>query len=356
MLEALSRQFPDENERILTLFNWYGSDASEMRIFGRYQYVVDDLLYKFATSELAQAAASKPLTEQQLDGATRLFAEWEFRRGRRAEMRKIPSPLKAILVTHSKKAGNEATFKAIFAESRPTPGDGTIHPFVRQVVANDDYVDFVTVELTRAEPQFAAMMRAGTTGDAFIQNSPTGDAGGACINTGKAQYLINKHHVLLFEVLVDCSHVARGYGYVICRLGGDLRCSEAPDWYFTTRTYELTNEGLKVDGAAPYVWRDPIEAQKRLRAMAARISNDKERTSRRGGAFPSRWIRCRVLDPPNNIVAFLCPATGVCTDSRELDATRDGDLLNMHSSVGHWIQQQSEDSDASEWACWSETH
>lgn len=73
MLEALSQEFPEEDQRILTLFNWYGSDADEKRIFGRYQHVVYDLLDTFPTSELAQAAASTSLTEQQLDGATRLF-------------------------------------------------------------------------------------------------------------------------------------------------------------------------------------------------------------------------------------------------------------------------------------------
>ena len=268
----------------------------------------------------------------------------------------MPSSLKAVLLAHSKKGGNESIFKAIFTESPPTPGDGFNHPFVRQIVPDDDYVDFVTEELTQAEPQFAAMMMAGTTADAFTQYSPTGYGGGSCLNTGKAQYLINKHHYLLFEILVDCRNLALGYGYVICRLGGDLRCSEAPDWYFTTRTYELTNEGLRVDGAAPYVWHDPIETQKRLQAMAARLATDKERNSKRSGASRRRWIHCRVLDPPNLTMVFPCPLSGGCTDAPELDGIRDGDLLDMNSSVGRWLQQQSKESDVSKWACWIETH
>lgn len=347
MLQALSKEIPDKNRRIITLLNWYGSDAGDGSTFGSYKLVVVDLLRKFTTSEVARALESTTLTEPQLDSAVHLFGQSAFGQDRRAEIRTLPPALKALLWAHAKKNGNERIYKVLFAQLRPTPGDGIIHPFVRQIVPNDDYVAFFTVYETQAEPQFAALMVPGTPIDERIHwRPPAGDVGGPCINTGKARYLINEYDVLLFEILADCGNLARGYGYVICHLNGERRCAEAPDWYFTGRVYQLTNEGLQVDRVALHAWQDPIETQRRLQAMAARITAYYDRASKRH-APRGRSISCHILDPPSGNTAFM--------DAPNLDGIRDGDEIDMNSSVGNWIKQKSKDPDASEWACWAET-
>jgi hypothetical protein len=361
MLDALSREFPDKNQRILILFNWYGSDV-ENHTFGRYQAVVDDLLQQFTTAELAQALGSTMLTAQQLDGAVRLFAEPQFGRARRAEIRRIPSSLKAVLLAHNKGSNSNATLRWLLVQSIPTPGDGVVTPDrVEQVLPlpDEEYVDFVTVESTQAEPQFAVLMVPGTPmDDSFLRRSPTEDVGPPCINTGKARYLVNKFNRLSFEILANCGKLTRGYSYVICRLSGDLRCAEAPYWYFTGRTYLLTNEGLKVDGTAPHPWKDPIETQIRLQAMAARINQNKNRSSQ-PHASHDRWLYCRMLDPPNLTNVFSCSGREnleMCKDLPSLDGIRDGDVIDMNSPIGRWVTQHSKDSDTSQSACWIETH
>jgi hypothetical protein len=356
MLDALSQEFPDKNQRILVLFDWYGSDVADNRTFGRYQAVVDDLLQQFSTSELAQALQSTTLTEQQLDGAVRLFAESSFREARRKEIRDIPPALKEVLWARGKKDGNELIFRLLYAQSRPTPGDGIVHPFVAHIVPDDDYVAFVTVEETQLEPQFAALMVPGTpVNDSFAKHTATDDAGRACMNTGKARYLINTNNVMLFEILADCGNLARGYRFVICSLAGDLRCLEPPDWYFAGRSYLLTSEGVKVDHAL-HAWQDPIETPKRLQAVAARITAYNDRSSKR---HPSRgrWTHCHTLDPPNLTRSFPCPDrdnSAMCKDFPNVDGIRAGDVIDMNSPVGNWIKQQSKDPDASEWVCWIE--
>jgi hypothetical protein len=357
MLTALAQEFPDKTERILALLAWYGADAGGKRIFGPYQAVVDNLLYRFSTSEFAQALVATTLTEQQLDGATRLFAEYDFRRGRREEIRALPSSLKTVLLAHSKYGADEERFKRMFAPPVPVPGDGVFHAFVEPIVPGDDNVALVTVEETRAEPQFAPLMVPGTPIDDRLDgHAPTREDGGPCINTGRARYILNKQDHLLFEILADCGGVMRGYGYVICRINGDLRCAEAADWYFTGRTYQLTGAGLKV-GTALHSWKDPTETPARLQAMAARIDESTNRSLQRH-ASRGRWINCYTLDPPNSKNTFACSLQQnleMCRDYPNLDDIRDGDTIDMNSPAGRWVTKHSRDSDSPKWACWVET-
>ena len=358
MLLAFAQEFPEKNQQILILLDWYGS-ALEEKSFGRYQAVVDHLLQTFTTSEIAQALVSTTLTERQLDGATRLFAEDDFRRGRREEIRILPSSLKTLLFAHTKKGPNEEKFKRMFAPPVPTPGDGVLHAFVEPILPGDENVAFVTVEETNAEPQFAPLMvRGNPIDERFNGYLPTSDDGRPCINTGKARYIINKHDVLLFEIRADCGSTMRGYGYVICRINGERRCSEAPDWYFAGRSYELANEGIQVNGAATHSWNDPIETPNRLQAMAARINQNNDHPSPRHASH-DRSLLCRTLDPPNLTNSFPCSGRedlDRCKGFPSLDDIRDGDVIDMNSPVGRWVTQYSKDSDSPHWACWVETH
>ena len=89
MQQALAEEFPDNNARIRVLFDWYGSGAGVKRNAAGYENIVDRLLCDFTTPELAQALQST-LTQQQLDGATRLFAHWEYQRNRKGEVGQLP--------------------------------------------------------------------------------------------------------------------------------------------------------------------------------------------------------------------------------------------------------------------------
>jgi hypothetical protein len=108
MIEVLQQEFPDKNQLLLKLLSWYGSGIGARCGFcARYEYIVDDLLFQFPTQEIVAAAQSGPLTEQQLDGAARFFADWYFQRERPNDAKNLPASFKSTLLTHIQKRGNK---------------------------------------------------------------------------------------------------------------------------------------------------------------------------------------------------------------------------------------------------------
>lgn len=206
------------------------------------------------------------------------------------------------------------------------------------------------------------MMAGKPTGDTFIIKFPSGDFGGPCINTGRARYLIDGSGVLTFEILADCGNLRRGYDYSICRLGDNLRCAEAPLWYFTGRTYTIKNEGLLVNGSALHHWKDPGEAPQLLQSMAARIKMNRDRVlSISGTTLHGRRIACRSFDPLKRMTMLhmfetTCLVKSVCSGMPNLDATSDGDLIDMNSSAGSFVKRQSNNADVSSWICWTDSY
>jgi hypothetical protein len=102
MVDALKQEFPDGNQLLLKLLSWYGSGVG-----ARYEYIADDLLFQFPTEEIVAAAQSKPLTEEQLDGAARFFADWYFQRERPNDIKNFPASFKTTLLAHIQKRGNK---------------------------------------------------------------------------------------------------------------------------------------------------------------------------------------------------------------------------------------------------------
>ena len=66
-----------------------------------YEEVAEKLLLDFPTAVLVDALAHQPSTADQLEGAARYFAGWEFRKHSSSDMQQIPSELKRRLWTHS---------------------------------------------------------------------------------------------------------------------------------------------------------------------------------------------------------------------------------------------------------------
>lgn len=248
-----------------------------------------------------------------------------------------------------------------YAESFPTPGDGTYKPRITQVAPIDKRGYPITAEVTEPEPQFSSLMMAGKpTGDTFFIKFPSGDFGGPCINSGKARYLIDSNGTLTFEVLADCGNLRRGYDYSICRLGESLHCAEAPSWYFTGRTYTIGNDGLLVNGTALHAWKDPAEAPQLLQAMTARIKTNKERFGMQGTPRTKR-ISCRSFDAVKrlttlHVIETTCLVKSVCSGMPNLEGLGEGDLIDMNSTTGGFIKRQSNNPGVSNWICWVEIH
>jgi hypothetical protein len=103
---VLSKQFPDEQTRILALYAWFGSGEGPWSGFPSYEMVAEELLLDSQTEALIKAAKATR-TAQQLEGAARLFGGWTFRQRRPSDLARLPPDLKQRLLVHSIERADE---------------------------------------------------------------------------------------------------------------------------------------------------------------------------------------------------------------------------------------------------------
>jgi len=250
---------------------------------------------------------------------------------------------------------------AVSAQSEPTQGDGIFTPRVSPVASIDKTGRPITIDVVQPEPSFAASMVAGKpTGDSYIINFSTSSAGGPCIYTGKGRYLIENTGTLTFQILADCGKLRRAYSYMICALDEELRCGEAPWWYFKDRRFAAMSEGVVINGSTVHPWRDAAEAPQQLQAMAAKIKLMRDRFRSDPHVVHSRVISCRDFHPSTRSyeiheIPTTCLVKGLCNGIPNVDSLRDGDPLDWNSPVGSYVKQETKISDVSSWTCWIRT-
>ncbi len=105
MLAALSREFTERSQAVLALLGWFGSGIGTECSCARYEYVAQELLITFDPADVAAALESRPLTEQQLDGAARFLANWYFQREHPHAIEAFPAQVKAMLLAHIQRRG-----------------------------------------------------------------------------------------------------------------------------------------------------------------------------------------------------------------------------------------------------------
>jgi len=245
----------------------------------------------------------------------------------------------------------------------PSRPDGIFTPTISIVTSIDKTGRPMTVESRQLEPRLTQSIAAGNpAGDSYIIHFPQGDAGGPCIYTGNARYLIEGNGTLTFQILADCGKLRRGYNYMICRLDPSFRCTEAPWWNFRDRTYVITKQGVAVNGAAPVPWQDATEAPQLLQKMSEKIKAMNERISQltATNTVHGRAISCREFHPETksyHIWEFptTCLIKSACDGMPNLDSLRDGDPVDLNSPAGTFVKQQSKVSDFSNWLCWART-
>ncbi len=221
----------------------------------------------------------------------------------------------------------------------------------------------MTIEVTQPEPSFVASVIAGkSTGDSYVIHFPNGDAGGPCMYSGTGRYLIESTGELTFQILADCGKLRRGYSYMICMLDANLRCTEAPWWYFKDRTYAITDQGVVINGPTVHPWRDAAEAPQQLQTMAAKIKSMRERFASRTDphVVHTRFISCRDYHPETKSYGIhefstTCPVKSLCNGIPNVDSLRDGERIDWNSPVGSYVKQQGKTSDVSNWVCWMRT-
>ena len=104
---ALAKEYPATTPRILALFGWFGSGAGPWTGCPMYESVAEQLLLDFPTLDLVSTAQTADLSEQQLEGAARLFGGWDFSRHRPDDLKALPSELKNKLLVHALKTADE---------------------------------------------------------------------------------------------------------------------------------------------------------------------------------------------------------------------------------------------------------
>lgn len=246
---------------------------------------------------------------------------------------------------------------------QPSRPDGIFTPTISIVTSIDKTGRPMTVESRQLEPRLTQSITAGNpTGDSYVIHFSQGDAGGPCIYSGNARYLIEGNGTLTFQILADCGKLRRGYNYMICRLDPSLRCTEAPWWNFRDRTYVITKQGVAVNNSAPVPWQDATEAPQLLQQMSEKIKAMNERISQltSSNTVHGRAIFCREFHPETksyHIWEFstTCLIKSACDGMPNLDSMRDGDLVDLNSPAGTFVKQQSKASDFSNWLCWVRT-
>jgi len=254
-------------------------------------------------------------------------------------------------------------FSQAAQNSQPGRPDGIFTPTISIVTSIDKTGRPMTVESRQLEPRLTQSTVAGNpTGDSYVIHFPQGDAGGPCIYSGTARYLIEGGGTLTFQILADCGKLRRGYSDMICRLDPSFRCTETPWWYFRDRTYAITKQGVTVNGSTLVSWQDPSEAPELLQKMSEKIKAMNERISQltASNTVHGRSISCREFHPETksyHIWEFptTCLIKSACAGMPNLDSMRDGEPIDWNSSAGSFVKQQSEASDFSNWVCWIRT-
>ena len=103
---ALEKEIPEKPQRIRALLGLFGSGAGPWSGYPGYEGAVEDMLMEYSTADLL-AAITGPgasLTNEQIEGAARLFASWNFGQQRPQDRTLLPADLKRMLLEHSLKS------------------------------------------------------------------------------------------------------------------------------------------------------------------------------------------------------------------------------------------------------------
>lgn len=101
---ALQDEYPDPNDRMLSLLHWYGSGSDSWSSSYDYEVIAEKLLFQYATADIVGALHKVKPTETQIEGAVKFFAGWDFSRTRGKELDQIPAALKKELLSHALKS------------------------------------------------------------------------------------------------------------------------------------------------------------------------------------------------------------------------------------------------------------
>lgn len=109
---VLAKEYPDVNQRIRSLFSWFGSGAGQWSGFYAWEDVPSHMLLEYSGAELVSAVQGQPLTDAEAEGAVRFFVGYTpgalFRPPEdRTLINQLPGELKKALLDHLAKTGDQ---------------------------------------------------------------------------------------------------------------------------------------------------------------------------------------------------------------------------------------------------------
>jgi len=109
---VLAKEYPDVNQRIRSLFSWFGSGAGQWSGFYASEEVPSTMLLEYSGAQLVNALQGEPLTDAEAEGAVRFFVGYTpgalFRPPEdRTLIAQLPDELKETLLAHLAKTGGQ---------------------------------------------------------------------------------------------------------------------------------------------------------------------------------------------------------------------------------------------------------
>jgi len=109
---VLANEYPDVNQRIRSLFSWFGSGAGQWSGFYGWENVPSHMLLEYSGAQFVNALQGEPLTDAEAEGAVRFFVGYTpgalFRPPEdRTLINQLPDELKKALLDHLAKTGNQ---------------------------------------------------------------------------------------------------------------------------------------------------------------------------------------------------------------------------------------------------------
>src|SRR5215472_13556373 len=109
---VLENEYPDVNQRIRSLFSWFGSGAGQWSGFYVWEDVPSRMLLEYSGAQFVNALQGEPLTDAEAEGAVRFFVGYTpgalFRpTDDRTLINQLPDELKNALLEHLAKTGDQ---------------------------------------------------------------------------------------------------------------------------------------------------------------------------------------------------------------------------------------------------------
>jgi len=109
---VLANEYPNVNQRIRSLFSWFGSRSGRWSGYYAWEDVPSRMLLEYSADQLANAMRGGPLTDTEAEGAVRFFVVYTpnalFRSPEdRTLIAQLPDELKKALLDHVAKAEDQ---------------------------------------------------------------------------------------------------------------------------------------------------------------------------------------------------------------------------------------------------------